>query len=106
MVNFKGDLKEFFTNNNISHLALGVIMGNAGAIVIKSFMENIIVPVISSIEDVSPKQWKNKHIGVFGIQLKLRLFLSDFFTFVLTILVAFVFIQYITKPLLSVAKSK
>lgn len=100
MINFQHDFKTFFLANNISHLALGVIMGNAGAVLIKSFMNNIIVPIISSFQNISPQKWKNRYITILGAEIKLRLFLSDLFTFILTLVVTFIFIQYITKPLL------
>jgi len=43
------DFKEFALKGNLIDMAVGIVMGGAVAAIVKSFLENIITPLISSI---------------------------------------------------------
>ena len=100
--NIRNDLSEFFINNNISNLALGVIIGTSGAVAIKSLMDNIILPIIFKLQNTTNDDWNNSKTLIFGVNLKIKKFLFDTSTFVITIFMSFIFIQYFTKPLFTI----
>ena len=43
------DFKEFALKGNLIDMAVGIVMGGAVAAIVKSFLENIITPLISSL---------------------------------------------------------
>ncbi len=46
------DFKEFALKGNLIDMAVGIVMGGAVAAIVKSFLENIITPLISSLFSV------------------------------------------------------
>jgi large conductance mechanosensitive channel len=49
---FISDFKEFAFKGNLIDMAVGIVMGGAVAAVVKSFLENIITPLIASVAGV------------------------------------------------------
>ena len=99
ITNIQKELSNFFINNNISNLALGVIIGTAGAVAIKSLMDNIILPIVFKFQHLTDDTWNKSKTTILGINFKIKKFLFDALTFFITIFVTFIFMQYITKPL-------
>ena len=46
---FIKDFKEFAFKGNLIDMAVGIVMGTAVAAIVKSFLENIITPLIASV---------------------------------------------------------
>lgn len=49
---FIQDFKDFAFKGNLIDMAVGIIMGTAAAAIVKSFIDNIISPLIASIANV------------------------------------------------------
>lgn len=57
---FIQDFKEFAFKGNLIDMAVGIVMGGAVAAIVKSFLDNIVMPLISSIFQV-PDMSSLKH---------------------------------------------
>jgi len=81
------DFKSFAFKGNMIDLAVAVVIGAASTAVIKSMVENIIMPVLSYVAPTGGgyKAW---HLG----ELKIGLFLSDLLNFLAMALAAFLLI--------------
>ena len=51
-MSFIQDFKDFAFKGNLIDMAVGIVMGGAVAAIVKSFLDNIITPLIASIFDV------------------------------------------------------
>jgi large conductance mechanosensitive channel len=51
-MSFISDFKEFAFKGNLIDMAVGIVMGGAVAAIVKSFLENIITPVIAMVGGV------------------------------------------------------
>lgn len=60
---FIQDFKEFAFKGNLIDMAVGIIMGTAAAAIVKSFIDNIISPLIAAIAKVPDMS---------GMRMKLR----------------------------------
>ena len=46
------DFKEFALKGNLIDMAVGIVMGTAVAAIVKSFLDNIILPLVASVAQV------------------------------------------------------
>lgn len=51
-MSFVKDFKEFAFKGNLIDMAVGIIMGTAAAAIVKSFIDNIIAPLIAKVAGV------------------------------------------------------
>lgn len=88
---FMAFLKEY----KIVGVALAFVMGTASSSLVKSLVENIIMPLVTPF--VPAGGWKNAviHLGPFVI--KWGAFLAEFINFVILSLVVFVIVKKILK---------
>ncbi len=49
---FVQDFKEFAFKGNLIDMAVGIVMGGAVAAIVKSFLDNIVMPLVASIAKV------------------------------------------------------
>jgi large conductance mechanosensitive channel len=85
------EFKNFAFKGNVIDLAVGVIIGAAFATIIKSLVDNVIMPLVSVIipGEQSYKQWA---FVLGGKTIPIGLFLADVVTFLVVALVLFLFI--------------
>jgi len=81
------DFKSFAFKGNLIDLAVAVVIGAATTTVIKSMVENIIMPLLSYVVPAEGEYWKWQ-LG----KLKVGAFLSDLVTFLAMALAAFLLI--------------
>ena len=62
-MSFIDDFKEFAFKGNLIDMAVGIVMGGAVAAIVKSFLENIITPLISSVAGVPDMSGMMHKIG-------------------------------------------
>ena len=62
-MSFLQDFKDFAFKGNLIDMAVGIIMGTAAAAIVKSFIENIVAPVIAKVAKVPDMSKLNMEIG-------------------------------------------
>lgn len=92
------DFARFFYNTNGLALAFAVILGNAGGDMIGSFIDNILMPIISKILMID--NWKDKQIVIFNIRLDPLHVLSKILYFILVILSIYVLVGIMLHKML------
>jgi len=99
------DFREFLIRGNLVDLAVAVVIGTAFAVVVKSLVDNIVMPIIAALfgkPDFSALTF-TIHSSVFHYGQ----FLTDLLTFVLVALVVFFFVVKPTAAILRrVSKEK
>lgn len=89
------EFKDFLKEYKIVGLAIAFIMGAASTTLVKSLVDNIIMPLISPI--FSGSNWQAAEL-VFGlIIIKWGQFLSDFIYFIILAFIIFLFAKFILK---------
>lgn len=94
------EFKNFALKGNVIDLAVGVIIGAAFSTVVKSLVDNIMMPLISALTGSTPagtaadKQgFRAWHIDVRGNEIHTGLFLADIVNFILVAFALFIIIQ-------------
>jgi large conductance mechanosensitive channel len=94
------EFKNFALKGNVIDLAVGVIIGAAFSTVVKSLVDNIMMPLISAITGSTPagteaaKQgFRAWNIDVRGNDIHVGLFLADIVNFILVAFALFICIQ-------------
>ena len=82
MKNFIEEFKAFALRGNVMDMAIGVIIGGAFQAIIKSFIDNIVNPLVGV---------------VFQVNLMIGAFISSVINFILLALVLFVMVKGINK---------
>ena len=94
MKNFIEEFKAFALRGNVMDMAIGVIIGGAFQAIIKSFIENIINPLVGVIFQVD---FSNVVISLGSVNLMIGAFISSVINFFLLAFVLFVMIKAINK---------
>ncbi|MBF1093363.1 MAG: large conductance mechanosensitive channel protein MscL [Solobacterium sp.] len=94
MKNFIEEFKAFALRGNVMDMAIGVIIGGAFQAIIKSFIENIINPLVGVIFQVD---FSNVVISLGSVNLMIGAFISSVINFILLALVLFVMVKGINK---------
>lgn len=61
---FIQDFKEFAFKGNLIDMAVGIVMGGAVAAIVKSFLDNIIMPLIAKVAKVPDMSSLNTELGM------------------------------------------
>ncbi len=61
---FIQDFRDFAFKGNLIDMAVGIVMGGAVAAIVKSFLDNIVMPLIAKIAKVPDMSSLNTKIGV------------------------------------------
>src|ERR1043166_1724438 len=77
---FKG-FKQFILRGNVIDLAVAVVIGAACGVVIKSFVEDVLTPIISAI--VGKPDFSSMVINIRGTDIRYGLFLNALVGFLL-----------------------
>ena len=94
MKNFIEEFKAFALRGNVMDMAIGVIIGGAFQAIIKSFIENIINPLVGLIFQVD---FSNVVISLGSVNLMIGAFISSVIKFFLLAFVLFVMVKAINK---------
>ena len=94
MKNFIEEFKAFALRGNVMDMAIGVIIGGAFQAIIKSFIENIINPLVGLVFQVD---FSNVVISLGSVNLMIGAFISSVINFFLLAFVLFVMVKAINK---------
>ena len=94
MKNFIEEFKAFALRGNVMDMAIGVIIGGAFQAIIKSFIENIINPLVGLIFQVD---FSNVVISLGSVNLMIGAFISSVINFFLLAFVLVVMVKAINK---------
>jgi len=86
------EFKNFALKGNVIDLAVGVIIGAAFGSIVKSMVDNIMMPLIGAIFP-GEQGYKDWALLIRGKPVHVGLFLADVFNFLIVALALFIFIQ-------------
>jgi len=102
-----GDMKKFITDNNIVGTSAGVCVALAAKDGIQSLVGDIIMPSIVLILHALRIDFLTKYLPVHGkVQLNITDFVKQMVTFILTIIISFIFVKVAFGYLLGVSYTK
>ena len=94
MKNFFEEFKAFALRGNVMDMAIGVIIGGAFQAIIKSFIDNIINPLVGVIFQVD---FSSVVIHLGAVNLMIGAFISSVINFFLLAFVLFIMVKAINK---------
>ena len=94
MKNFIEEFKAFALRGNVMDMAIGVIIGGAFQAIIKSFIDNIINPLVGVIFQVD---FSSVVIHLGAVNLMIGAFISSIINFFLLAFVLFIMVKAINK---------
>ena len=94
MKNFIEEFKAFALRGNVMDMAIGVIIGGAFQAIIKSFIDNIVNPLVGVVSQVD---FSSVVIRLGAVNLMIGAFISSVINFILLALVLFVMVKGINK---------
>ncbi len=94
MKNFIEEFKAFALRGNVMDMAIGVIIGGAFQAIIKSFIDNIINPLVGVVFQVD---FSTVVIHLGAVNLMIGAFLSSVINFFLLAFVLFIMVKTINK---------
>ena len=94
MKNFIEEFKAFALRGNVMDMAIGVIIGGAFQAIIKSFIDNIINPLVGVIFQVD---FSSVVIHLGAVNLMIGAFISSVINFFLLAFVLFIMVKGINK---------
>ena len=94
MKNFIEEFKAFALRGNVMDMAIGVIIGGAFQAIIKSFIDNIINPLVGVIFQVD---FSSVVISLGAVNLMIGAFISSVINFFLLAFVLFIMVKAINK---------
>ena len=94
MKNFIEEFQAFALRGNVMDMAIGVIIGGAFQAIIKSFIDNIVNPLVGVVFQVD---FSSVVIRLGAVNLMIGAFISSVINFILLALVLFVMVKGINK---------
>ena len=94
MKNFVEEFKAFALRGNVMDMAIGVIIGGAFQAIIKSFIDNIVNPLVGVVFQVD---FSSVVIKLGAVNLMIGAFISSVINFILLALVLFIMVKGINK---------
>jgi large conductance mechanosensitive channel protein len=94
MKNFIEEFKAFALRGNVMDMAIGVIIGGAFQAIIKSFIDNIVNPLVGVVFQVD---FSSVVIKLGAVDLMIGAFISSVINFILLALVLFIMVKGINK---------
>ena len=94
MKNFIEEFKAFALRGNVMDMAIGVIIGGAFEAIIKSFIDNIVNPLVGVVFQVD---FSSVVIKLGAVDLMIGAFISSVINFILLALVLFIMVKGINK---------
>jgi large conductance mechanosensitive channel len=90
-----GDFKEFLYEYKVIPLAIALIMGLATTTFVKSFVDNIVMPIITPF--IPGGAWETATFTIGPIVLKWGAFLGDLINFIIIAFVVFLVAKMVLK---------
>jgi large conductance mechanosensitive channel len=90
------EFKNFALKGNVIDLAVGVIIGAAFGTIVKSLVDNVMMPLLAALVGTDPNNkegFKSWSWHVHGSNVNYGLFLSDVVNFLIVAVALFIFIQ-------------
>ena len=94
MKNFIEEFKAFALRGNVMDMAIGVIIGGAFQAIIKSFIDNLVNPLVGVVFQVD---FSSVVIKLGAVDLMIGAFISSVINFILLALVLFIMVKGINK---------
>lgn len=94
-MSFTSEFKEFLYEYKVIPLAIAFIMGIAGTALIKSFVDNIIMPIITPF--VPGGAWQTATVAIGPIVLSWGAFLGEVVNFIIIAFVVFIIAKKVLK---------
>ena len=94
MKNFIEEFKAFALRGNVMDMAIGVIIGGAFQAIIKSFIDNIVNPLVGVVFQVD---FSSVVIRLGAVNLMIGALISSVINFILLALVLFIMVKGINK---------
>jgi large conductance mechanosensitive channel len=95
VIGFAAEFKEFLKEYKIVGLAIAFIMGLAATTLMKSLVDNIIMPLITPF--IAGGAWKDATLTLGSVVIKWGQFLADAIYFLILALVVFLVAKYMLK---------
>ncbi len=92
---FISEFLEFLKEYKVVALAIAFIMGVAATALVKSFVDNLIMPCVSVI--IPSGNWKEAVLAIGPVQLGIGPFAAECINFVIIALVVFMVAKYVMK---------
>ncbi|WP_370571767.1 MscL family protein [Methanomethylovorans sp.] len=92
---FMSEFKEFLYEYKVIPLAIAFIMGIAGTALVKSFVDNIVMPIITPF--VPGGAWQTATVSLGPIVLSWGAFLGEVINFVIIAFVVFIIAKKVLK---------
>jgi large conductance mechanosensitive channel len=89
------EFRDFLKEYKIIGLAIAFVMGAAATTLVKSLVDNIVMPIITAF--IPGGAWKEAILALGPIMIKWGQFLSDFIYFLILALVIFLVAKFILK---------
>ena len=107
MSEFVVQLRKFVVDNNIVGTSAGVCIALATKDGIQSFVQDIVIPGIVIILHSLHVDWLTKILPLHGkSQLNVLNFINQFITWILIIIISFVFVKFAFEYLLGITNGK
>lgn len=96
----KGDLmlkefKEFISRGNVIDMAIGIIMGSAFTAIVKSMVDDLLMPIIAGL--TAGVNYEDLVINIGGASLKLGNFINSIISFLIIAFVMFLIVKAINS---------
>jgi large conductance mechanosensitive channel len=92
---FLGEMLDFLKEYKIIGLALAFIIGVASTSLVKSLVENIIMPFVTPL--IPEDTWKNASLSFGPVIIKWGAFLSELISFLIMVIVVFIIAKKILR---------
>jgi large conductance mechanosensitive channel len=89
------EFKDFAIKGNMIDMAVGVVIGAAFTALIKSFVDNILTPVIGAV--TAGQNFENLQLKIGSVDFTYGSFIQAFINFILTALAVFIFVKIISS---------
>jgi large conductance mechanosensitive channel len=89
------EFKDFAIRGNMIDMAVGVVIGGAFTALIKSFVDNILTPVIGAA--TAGQNFENLQLKIGSVDFTYGTFIQAFINFILTALAVFLFVKIINS---------
>jgi large conductance mechanosensitive channel len=94
-ISFFVEFMEFLKEYNVIALAIAFIMGIAATTMVKSFVDNIVMPLITPF--IPGGAWEQAVVALGPIVMKIGAFVGDLLNFIIIALVVFLVAKFALK---------
>ena len=85
------EFKEFIARGNVIDMAIGIIMGSAFTAIVKSLVDDILMPIVSGL--TAGVNYEDITVDIAGASLKLGNFINAIISFIIIAFVMFLLVK-------------